>query len=298
MKKFLTMVLGALLTLAAAAREAELPADPPDAVAPAAAVAQAEALKLADNYKASAPLPELANKPFATFVMENEICDGDGKEIFFVEKRGDWQLVVSFALPLGLKRGAALQVQGTIEKAEAHAASGPSVATVFVRLIDVKTAKPKRAGERRSASSFKTITDRDLEKLADLHRSLPAALRPALPLPVGYNYEKMEERVDAVSKSDGRYRLTIRKAMSNWGLVVETMTSDSDVHKGDVVRLPKGRIESLRFELAGSMSVKYGIVRLSLDCDNVKVVSERKQKKEKESTDEPFKRVGADNKNR
>lgn len=293
MKILLTMVLGALLTLAAAAREEELPADPPDAVAPAAAVAQAEALKLADAHKASAPLSALVNKPFATFVMENEICDGDSKKFFFVEKRGDWLLVVSFALPVGLKRGAVLQVQGTIEKAEAHAASGPSAATVFVRLIDVKTAKPKRAGERRSASSFKTITERDLEKLADLHRSLPAALRPALPLPIGYNFEKLEEKVDAVSKHDGRHRLTIRKPMGNWELVVETMTSDRDIRKGDVVRLPKGAIEALRFTLAGSNSgAKLGEARITLKCDNVKVVTERKKA---EGIDETFKRIRGDN---
>lgn len=291
MKRLLALLMGALLPLAAA-RSAELPADPPDAVTTAAAVAQAEALKLADNHKASAPLPDLANKPFATFVMENEFCDGDGKEIFFVEKRGDWQVVVSFALPLGKKRGAAMAVQGTIEKAEAHAASGPSVPTVFIRLIDAKTAKPKQAGERRGASSFKTITERDLEKLAELFRVLPAALRPALPLPLGYDFEKLEEKVDAVSKTDGRSRLTIRKPLGHWELVVEAMTSDPEIRKGDVVRLPKSSIDSLRLNLADSMSVKYGDVRLSLKCNKVTLVTEHSKKKE--STDEPFKRVGSD----
>lgn len=292
MRPFAALCLGALLTLAAA-RAAELPADPPDAVAPAAAVAQAEALKLADAHKASAPLPALVNKPFATFVMENEICDRDGKEIFFVDKRNNWQVVVAFALPLGQKRGAAMQVQGVVDRAEAYAGSGASVPTIFIRLVDVKTAKPKRAGERRSATSFKTISTNDLEKLAGLYRSLPAELRPSLPLPLDHNFEKLEEKVDAVSKHDGRHRLTIRKPMGNWELVVETMTSDRDIRKGDVVRLPKGAIEALRFTLAGSNSgAKLGEARITLKCDNVKVVTERKKA---EGIDETFKRIRGDN---
>ena len=292
MKKLLTMVLGAWLALTAA-RAADLPADPPDAVAPAAAVAQAEALKLADNHKANAPLPGLVNKPFATFVMENEICDRDGKEIFFVDKRNNWQVVVAFSLPLGQKRGAALQVQGVIDRAEAYAGAGVSFPTIFIRLVDVKTAKPKRAGERRSATSFKTIAASDLEKLADLYRSLPADLRPALPLPLDHNFEKLEEKVDAVNKHDGRYRLTIRKPLGNWELVVETMTSDRDIRKGDVVRLPKGAIESLRFTLSGSNAgAKLGEARVALKCDNVKVVTERKKA---EGIDEAFKRIRGDN---
>lgn len=249
----------------------------------------AETAGLDEKSNPQAELKDFAGKPLETLLLEIEICNKDGKTVLYAAQKQDWQIIIPLSFPLSNKRGAALQVDGVIEKATAHAAGKNNGKTLLIQFSDFKSGKPKRTTSAGSSSGMANRTLNDISRIADLYRRLPENLRPQIPLPIECAFAKIEEKVDSTYKADGRRRLELRLKNNDWRYAISAPIG-SDINKGDIVKITKSKIAEIKISPTPAGSDYPGTVTLKLEESNISV-SEKRAKQKSTSIKEDFDRM-------